>query len=274
MAYSTLTALANDSILVDGEVISSGEMNSHRTLYRGLSNSLFVENKAHETHRASSTEPTDKPEGTAWCDTTLDPAQLKFYKDGAGNLFTLASLEAANAFTGANTFTGTTLNGVSTFAVGSAAAPPIIFTGDPDTGIYHGVADQVNFSTGGVQRGAFSASGLEVFGGIRSDSGGTGEFVTTLTKEIGDWNMDADTSVSVAHGLTLAKIRDFWAIVRNDADTAYDHLLSKGSTSNAGDVRANTTNIELSAFTGGFFDNTNYNATAFNRGWVYIKYAI
>ena len=39
-----------------------------------------------ENNYASSSEPTDKPEGKIFCDITSDPAVLKFYKDGSGNL--------------------------------------------------------------------------------------------------------------------------------------------------------------------------------------------
>jgi len=110
MAYSTLSPLPTDSNLVDNTNIEASEHNIHRQTREDRINVLLVEAKAQEVNRASGTEPTDKLEGQIWCRTTSDPAELLFYKDGAANLFTLASLEAANAFTGANTFAaGTTL---------------------------------------------------------------------------------------------------------------------------------------------------------------------
>ena len=99
-----------------------------------------------ENHYASTSEPGDKPEGKIFADTTNDPAQLKFYKDGAGNLYTIASLEAANAFTGVNSFAG-----ITNFPDGSAAAPSITNTGDNDTGIFFPSANGIGFAALGVE---------------------------------------------------------------------------------------------------------------------------
>jgi len=46
-----------------------------------------------------------------------------------------------------------------TFADGTAASPPISFTGSPTDGIYHS-AGSVNFTVSGVQRGAVTAQGI------------------------------------------------------------------------------------------------------------------
>ncbi len=95
--------------------------------------------------------------------------------------------------------------------------------------------------------------------------------------EIGDWNMDTTASVNVAHGLTLANIRQITVLIRHDLDEEYYPLDYGGySTSDYvdGSFMATPTNVELSRREGGMFDGVNYNATSFNRGWVTIWYTI
>ena len=82
MAYSALSALSNDSNLVNAATITHTEHNTHRTNYRALINNLLTEATAQEKNRAGAAEPTDKSEGIIYCDTGNDPAELKFYKDG------------------------------------------------------------------------------------------------------------------------------------------------------------------------------------------------
>jgi hypothetical protein len=88
---------------------------------------------------------------------------------------------------------------------------------------------------------------------------------------IGDWDMDANGTVDVAHGLTLTKIRSISGVIRNDADTTYFTIPDPGS----GGLRcwAGTINVVLyRPDTTSVFDSTDYNATSFNRGWLVIEY--
>lgn len=89
MAYSSLSVLPSHTPVVTATPILSAEENSQRNTENSFANTLRVEGIAVESHRASTTEPTDKIEGTIWCDTNTDPALMKYYKDGAGNLETL-----------------------------------------------------------------------------------------------------------------------------------------------------------------------------------------
>lgn len=50
-------------------------------------------------------------------------------------------------------------SGVVTVAAGSAAAPAVVHSGDPNTGLYSAGADQLGVATGGVNRLTFDASG-------------------------------------------------------------------------------------------------------------------
>ncbi len=93
--------------------------------------------------------------------------------------------------------------------------------------------------------------------------------------EIGDWNMDADTSVSVAHGLTYANIRSVIALIRDDADTSvidFASALNNNNATSSGNLACQTTNVVLTRDLGGAFDNTNYDSTSYNRGWITILY--
>ena len=99
--------------------------------------------------------------------------------------------------------------------------------------------------------------------------------------EIGDWNMDFNPNVSVRHGLPdYEKIRHVSAVIRSDSDVGGANpsiFPLTGYTSNgqeiSGAVRAwNATFISLSRLVLGEFDSPDFNATSYNRGWVFITY--
>lgn len=96
----------------------------------------------------------------------------------------------------------------------------------------------------------------------------------TKVVEIGDWNMDADNTVLVAHGLTLSKIRTVKAMIRNDANSVHYDLLTTDGSGNfaAGYDFISSSDVSLRRTFGGFFDGTSFNSTSYNRGWVIIQY--
>lgn len=95
--------------------------------------------------------------------------------------------------------------------------------------------------------------------------------------DIGDWDMDATIGISVAHGLSATEwktARVIDCIIRNDTDGTYSPL-SRGTNTGVMDgyvASINSTNVNLSRVTGGNFDNTDYDSTSYNRGWITIKY--
>lgn len=97
--------------------------------------------------------------------------------------------------------------------------------------------------------------------------------------EIGDWDMDTDETIMVAHGLSdHTKIRSIDVIIRNNTDTQSRPLNSVdvgvGSTAiNGGIASFNSTWITLKRFDAGDFDDISHNSTSYNRGWIYIQYA-
>ena len=128
------------------------------------------------------------------------------------------------------------------------------------------------------------ASQLEVNAGTDTDPGSNPLYVAPstlltasgglLTKilNIGDWNMDTTLNIFVAHGISGSKIRSAIAIIRSDTDSdptpdRFD-LLSSPSSS----VQILSDNIKLERAASGMFDNSNYNSTSFNRGFITIQY--
>lgn len=94
--------------------------------------------------------------------------------------------------------------------------------------------------------------------------------------QIGDWDMDTTSTAIILHGISdFTKIRSITASIRNDVDGAiYNLCIADPSTFVLdGSVDyANTTQLVLSRRSGGAFDNSNFNSTSFNRGWVTIIY--
>lgn len=111
--------------------------------------------------------------------------------------------------------------------------------------------------------------------------------LTYTEVNIGDWNMNATDSVTVAHGLSATEwktVRDVQVIIRDDSDATYRPLdcvtsdtqtigVSDGITSWGGISSIDSTNITLYRIAeDDFFDNTDYDSTSYNRGWVRIGY--
>lgn len=94
--------------------------------------------------------------------------------------------------------------------------------------------------------------------------------VHTKIIDIGDWNMNysaaGSATKSVAHGLSLSTIRNITVCIRKDDNALYVAHEFYGVPG----IKADSTNIILSS--GAYFDDTTYDATSFNRGWVTIWY--
>lgn len=99
---------------------------------------------------------------------------------------------------------------------------------------------------------------------------------------IGDWNMHNSNSGSltknVAHGLggNWKNIRLIGGAMRKDDDAQYYPLPRSSAGTNADAVIAyyDSTNIVLSARSGGTFDSVDYDSTSYNRGWITVWYVV
>jgi hypothetical protein len=95
----------------------------------------------------------------------------------------------------------------------------------------------------------------------------------TVILDIGDWNMDTTTNVLVPHGIEDLISKKHWIDVTILGDV---EIQADPTSLYAGGYPAiaNVFNdkINLVRTTGGAFDNTSYNATSYNRGWIKITY--
>jgi hypothetical protein len=105
--------------------------------------------------------------------------------------------------------------------------------------------------------------------------------------EIGEWNMDATNTVSIAHNSVfgdILKVRKIDAMIKDDTETslypidAFDAFEVGGSSEGipqGGINSIDSSNIVLYRTAGGYFDGTTFNATAStvsNRGWIFVDY--
>lgn len=112
---------------------------------------------------------------------------------------------------------------------------------------------------------------------IQADKGikfGTGNLMIFKEIEIGDWDMDASTEKGASHGLSATEwktIRNISCTIRDDSDTLYHNQYTQVGATNTS-PRFNSTIIALRRDAGGVFDNTSYDSTSYNRGWINFWY--
>lgn len=99
----------------------------------------------------------------------------------------------------------------------------------------------------------------------------------TAIFEIGDWDMDTDTSKNVAHGLgaDYVKIKTVSCMIRNDDASKLwplDAISGAGGGVGGGIYEISSTNVSLYRYASAPFDNSNFGTTPYNRGWVTVMY--
>jgi len=111
----------------------------------------------------------------------------------------------------------------------------------------------------------------------------TSKQIKKIIIEIGDWNMDTDDQIAKTFSdLDSSKVRGVSVIIRSDDNATFNSLLgtgiyATGANGNRGGVTFSGSTplyITLNRYQGGMFDTSDYNATSFNRGWVYIEYEL
>ncbi len=88
--------------------------------------------------------------------------------------------------------------------------------------------------------------------------------------QIGDWNMNTLFQITKPHGiigLDLDKVIAVSAMIKNDAATSLVDLTSHSG----GSITITSTEIILTRFVGGLFDNSLYEDTPFDRGFITIE---
>lgn len=92
---------------------------------------------------------------------------------------------------------------------------------------------------------------------------------------IGNWDMDATASVSIAHGLTLLNVINVEAMVFNDAATlAYPAVALDSATLDLYFTSIDATNVNIARKNGGFFDSVDFDLTPYSRGHICVWYEL
>jgi len=120
------------------------------------------------TSHAGAAAPPSPEKGQVWVDTSLEAAatpvlMMKVY---TGTVWrTLGTLDLTSGLyttAGGLPLTGGTVTGPILFPSGTAAAPSISFSGDTNNGIYRVAADQIGFTTAGVQRVLLTGTSFDI----------------------------------------------------------------------------------------------------------------
>lgn len=122
-------------------------------------------------------------------------------------------------------------------------------------------------------------------GAVYITSSGTQSSVAVRRRvyEIGEWDMDTDVSRNVTlSGIDVSSslIISVTGVIRPDSDSGTPnrrHMIGQQSNT-ASDIFlrfgqvGNTGVVDINRETGGTFDSTSYDQTAFNRGWILVDY--
>ena len=111
---------------------------------------------------------------------------------------------------------------------------------------------------------------VKIFGGMRR-----------IVYEIGSWNMDADASKLVSTDVVFSKVRGIsFVIINDDGTQIYPNGLTQGSFTPDVEAAAGGANVSgelsvvMSRTAGGTFDDSSFNDTAVNRGYVIVEFAV
>lgn len=145
------------------------------------------------TNHAGAAAPPSPEKGQGWVDTSGEGATPPVFvlKQYTGTVW--QTLGTLNLTTGIYTTagglpnTGGTVTGPILFPSGTAALPSIAFDGDTNTGIFRVAADQIGFSTGGVQRVSLTGSAFEILTGTMRLSGTASTFNIDRSAGTGGW---------------------------------------------------------------------------------------
>lgn len=221
--------------------------------------------------------------------TSLTSSNIEINQKGSGNryayidfigddTYTDFGLRVIRGNTGANTTSEIVHRGTGDFIIGTNDASNFKIktsgttrvTIDPTNG-------DININgSGTVKKSSSSVTGFITTGvtGFASDS-----VIRTKIVEIGDWNMDTTGVINVAHGLTWQKIISVHALIRDNTDSKRNMLCgidefldTTGAVTAVSGLYVNSSNVTIFRATNGYYDVPAYNATSYNRGWIFIQY--
>ena len=128
----------------------------------------------------------------------------------------------------------------------------------------------------------FSGAKAEFTGGTRTIYDTTQPFLLKKIIELGNWDMDAATSLTITHGLDMTKIRGLSGTIRNDANNRYFAIPSQNvagevdvgfKSLNSGGIGITSANVSLFRAEGSDFNDAAFDQEGgYNRGWIIIDY--
>jgi len=99
--------------------------------------------------------------------------------------------------------------------------------------------------------------------------------IHTKIVNIGDWNMDTTSFVTIDIGINILKIRDISIMIRRDGDSYFSDLIVAPTGIVTGYwymVNGTPTTVVLNRVAATMYDSVNYASTSFNRGWITVTY--
>ena len=190
-ATSTITAsnlsgtnTGDQTITLTSDVTGSGTGSFATTIAAGVVSNAKLANVATATIKGRTTAGSGSPEDLTGTQAT---ALLDVFSSTLKGLAPSSGGGTANFLRADGTWAAPPDVATSGFALGTAAAPSIFFTGDTNTGIFSSGADNVNISTGGTSRLSISttAAAFAVSLSATNLSGtNTGDQTITLTSDV------------------------------------------------------------------------------------------
>lgn len=216
---------------------------------------------------------------------TATTTEINYLSGLSGNVQTQLDGKVSAVTGGASTIISSNLTPSYTLVSNPAGKVAVSSVNTTELGHVQGVTSNIQLQlnsrvldTGDTMTGALvNTSTVEAQGGFRTST--SGDYFKTTVVNLGDWNMDTSDSVTVAHGIAdYKKIRSVDVIIRDDADSAYAKLTGFRSgvysVPDGGITDITSTTVTLFRTAGQTFDGVNYNATSFNRGFMYIQYIV
>jgi hypothetical protein len=147
------------------------------------------------------------------------------------------------------------------------------------------IAGAKTFSAGAVFQNELDTDGINsrtTTSGVTIEADWVGEDATASicvlhhrVIKIGDWNMDATTTITVNVGVNRSKWRGVSIIIIGDDGTYRDAAVGGSSASGDGmgfAALSDSSVMSLVRVTSGKFDNAGFDSTSFNRGWIFLCY--
>ena len=95
--------------------------------------------------------------------------------------------------------------------------------------------------------------------------------------DLGDWDLVATDDITVQPGIPVADVRSYLCIIRSDFGAQHSLPGTVAISSPIIDAWVSSyssPNVSIYRRSGGTFDNTNFDATSYNRGWLHIEYEV